>query len=307
MASAYAPYNATMGNFAPYLTTTEYLNAPTSIDTGNLIPNGAASVQLTALAEVIGRASSWIDGFVTGSAYGTLNSTSNVENARVWGSYRNTLIVHPRYWPITEVQTFQYSSLAGGVTSNNAASITPSANITVYPDYFEVALAGVIALGLNAPSGIMRGYEYDCQWTYVNGFPNTTLSASVAAGAASVNVVSGIGIYPGSLLTLFDAPNDEGVAVASNYVPGGTVIPLTANLAYNHAVGSTLTNLPKSVKQAAILLTSALIKQRGSGALEVADMGVITKMSGEFPQGEDSDIGLAVDLLRPLQQKYMGY
>lgn len=302
--SAYAAYNPTIGNYQPYLTVTEYNNAPTAIDTSNLIAGGVASVQTAALAEVIGRISSWIDGYVMGSAYGTLNATSNIENGRIWGSNMNTLIVHPRYWPILEVQSFQYSTLG---QPGNSASISPANNIWIEPQEFIVTPGGTVGLGLNAPPGISTGIQYYCQWQYVNGFPNTTLSASVASGSASVSVVNPMGIYPNSLLTLFDMPYDEDVTVASTYTPGGNVIPLTSSLSYEHGVGSTLTNLPKAVKQAAISATTAFVKMRGSGALMVADMGAVTKEDVGFAQGGDLDLAEAEYLLDPLRQLFMGY
>ena len=306
--SAFAPFNVSIGNYESYITTFEYINAPTAIDTSNLIPQGSSLSQIAALQEVIARASSWIDGFVTGNAYGTLCATSNVENARIWGSYRNSLIVKPMFWPVLEVQTFSYSALASGLSSGNASSITPAGNITVYPQQFEVQPAGVIGLGLNAPGGIVRGYEYTCQWSYVNGFPNTTLSASVAAGASVITVNSGLGIYPGSQLTLFDLPYDENVvANPTTYTADSATIELSAPLQYSHQVGSSLTNLPKSVKQAAILLTSALIKQRGSGSMQIADMGAVTTIKDGLTQGEDADIGTAMELLMPMKQMYLGY
>ena len=307
MSSAYAPFNVSIGNFQSYITVAEYLNAPTSIDTFNLLPQGSALSQEGALQEVIARASSWIDSFCTGNAYGTLCATVNVENARVWGSYRNSLIVHPLYFPILEVQSFSYSTLQSGISSGNAASIMPSGNITVYPQQFEVSIQGAIGIGLNAPFGVARGYEYVCQWQYINGWPNTTLSASVAAGATSITVESGLGIYPGAPYTLFDLPYDENVITSTSYTPDSNTIEFSSPLQYTHAAGAVITNLPKSVKQACILLTGALIKQRGSGALIVQDMGLNTKIDNGFPQGENADVQLAKSLLQPLRQMYIGY
>lgn len=310
MTSAYAPYVQTIGNFAPYLTFNEYNNAPTAIDTGNLLPGGSAAAQVMALQEVIYRASSWIDGYVTGNAYGTLNATSNVENARVWGSGGNRLIIHPLYWPILEVQSFQFSTLPGN--SAGAVSVTPAGNIWIEPQQFIVSPGGLIGLGLTGLGvwggiGLAQGYQYYCQWQYVNGFPNTTLTASVSSGATSVTVASGLGIYPNSQLTLFDLPYDEQVQVSSSYTPDTTTLTFSSPLQYSHPVGAVLTNLPKAVKQAAILLTSALIKQRGSGALMVEDMGMVTKVDDGLPQGADADIALAAELLLPFRQQATGY
>ena len=108
-------------------------------------------------------------------------------------------------------------------------------------------------------------------------------------------------------MTLFDAPYDEYVIVASNYEPHTSVVPLTAPLIYGHSAGVSITNLPKAIKQAAILMTSALIKQRGSGALIAEDMGVITRTDVGSAQNNQNDVGLAKDLLANFRQRFIGY
>jgi len=305
-AFAFAPFNTSYELRTPYLTVAEFNNTPNALDTANLLPGGPGPNQSQALQEVISRASSWIDQYTCG-AWGTLCSTAEVENARVWGSYRNTLPVHPKYWPITEVRAFSYSALPGGLVSSNGASITPAGNITVYPQMFEVAITGIIAWGLNAPAGIVRGCEYDTQYTYVCGWPNTTLAASVAAGATSIQPTTVNGIYPGTQLSLNDLPNDESVTVSSSYVAGASVVTLTSALQYSHQTTATVTNLPPAIKQAAILATTAFIKIRGSGALEVADMGMITHQTSGMPQGSGDDLYKAQCLLNPYRQTYVGW
>ena len=302
--SAYAPYSSSYEQRTPYITSKELLDAPTALDYTGLVPgNPQANAQV--LVEVIARASSWVDQYCMG-AWGTLCATQNTENARVWGSYRNTLIVHPKYWPLLEVVGFSYSTLPAGLVSNNAASITPAGNIAVYPQEFEVSLSGAVGWGLGAPSGIVRGFEYVTQFEYVNGWPTSTSSASIAVGATSISPVSTMGIYPGTTLTIYDDPNDEQITVASTYVPHTTPVPLTAGTQYAHASGVMISNLPPAVKQAAILVTAALVKQRGSGGLVVQDMGAITHQAPGLVQNESDDIGVAMELLHPFKMMYLG-
>lgn len=317
--SAYAPYLQTYGVAVPYLTAEEYQRAPTAVDVSNLV-SGSMQSQMIALNETIARASSWIDQYVTNSAYNTLCATLNVENAQIWGNRAGQLVVHPKLWPILEVQTFSYAVPGSSFT---ASSITPQGNIWIQPQEFIVQPNATY--GWNTWSG-GQGYTqgsdifssgawpvgistqpYLCQWTYVNGFPNTTLAASVSAGSASVTVKSGLGIYPGTQLTIYNAPYDEHVVVAPNYVPDTTTIPLVSPLLFNHQAGTAITNLPPAVKQAAILLTSALIKQRGSGALIAQDMGAITHTDMGAVQNNEGDIGLAAELLDNFRQHFIGY
>jgi hypothetical protein len=313
--SAYAPYLQTYGTKIPYLTNDEYQRAPTAIDISNLVSGGPQS-QSVALTETIARASSWIDQYVTGSAWGTLCATLNTENAEVWGNRLGQIIVHPKLWPILEVQTFSYAVAGAAFTSS---SITPYGNIWIEPGRFIVQPNGTYGFNTFMAGTNYTNYQnnawpvgistegYLCQWSYVNGFPNTTTSASVAASAASINVVSGLGIYPGTQLTIYDAPHDETVIVADNFVPDTTLVPLVSPTLYSHNAGVSVTNLPPAVKAAAILLTSAIIKQRGSGALIAHDMGAISMVDHGGLQGSASDIGLASEMLDNFRQHFIGW
>ena len=302
--SSFAPFDVSYAARTPYLTATEYINAPTAIDTSNLVGGGSSAANLAALTETIGRASSYIDSYTCG-AWGTLCATQNTENGRVWGNRKGQLVIHPKYWPILSVDSFSYSYEGNGFASSTSASITPYNNVWIEPQQFVVQPGGVVSWSPRV-SGITTA-EYFCQWTYTNGWPNTSLAASVAAGAASITPAVVTGLYPGTMLTLYDMPNDEQIQVASNYVTGASVVPLTAPLQYTHATTATITNIPPAIKQAAILLTTAFVKQRGSGALVVADMGAVTKQQTGFSQNAGSDWDEAKRLLNPYRQTFIGY
>jgi hypothetical protein len=309
MTIAYANYDQSYTNRIPLLTPQEYTSAPTSMDTSNLV-GGNAQSNATALIETIARASSWVDQFTMGST-GTLAATRNTESYRIWSSRDLTLKVHPRFWPILEVDSFSYAQVGGGF--GNAASVTPAGNVWIEPQEFVVNLNGTSGFGFNSGfggfggTGIAPCSQYYCTWSYVNGYPVSTLTASVAAGATSITPYSVIGIYPGTTLTLYDLPNDEQVQVAASYVPGAATVPLVGTTAYAHPTGVMVTNLPPAVKQAAILATTAFIKQRGSGALVVADMGAVTHEQTGMSQGSSSDWAEAELLLEPFRQVFVGY
>lgn len=313
--TAYSVYTTSYELRTPYISAAEYQGAPTAMDTMNLIPGGSAQANATALIETIGRASSWIDSYTCGHS-GTLSSTVETEPARVWGTYRNTLAVKTRFWPITEVQSFAYSPYPGGLINNLSASVTPSNSIAIYPQEFEVTTTNTVSFsgrglsgfgGFGDNYGIARRTEYDVVYTYVAGWPNTTLAASVAAGSASIAPSVLTGIYPGTTLTIYDIPNDEMVTVAASYVPGNSVVPLTSNLLYNHVSTATVSNMPPAIKQAAILATTAFIKQRGSGALIAADIGEVTRTQSGFSQMSGQDFQQAMTLLAPYKQNYVGW
>jgi hypothetical protein len=204
-----------------------------------------------------------------------------------------------------EVDAFSYAPQGYG--SGNAASITPAGNIWIEPQQFIVTPQGVISWGINMPGGIVPGVPYFCSWSYTNGYPVSTLSASVAVGATSIAPVSVVGIYPNSTLTIYDEPYNEMVQVISSYIPGSATVPLVRGVQSQHPAGVMVTNLPPAIKQAAISMTSVLIKQRGSGALIVSDMGPVTRVDSGLPQGANADIALAKELLRPYRTQFVGY
>jgi len=313
MTSAYAPFDVSYSQRTPYLTVTEYQNAPTALDIGNLVAGGSPLVQQQALQEVIGRASSWMDQFCCG-AWGTLAATQNIENGRVWGNRNGQLVVHPKYWPILSVDTFSYSAIGGnqwgvgglsGGFGTTAASITPAGNIWIEPQQFVVSPSGVSSWNVNSAQGIGTA-EYFCEWTYTNGWPVTTLAASVAAGSQSITLTNVTGIFPGTALTLYDMPNDEQIQVASTYSVGASVVPLVSPLQYTH-FSAMATNLPPAIKQAAILATTAFIKERGSGALVVNDIGEVTHSEQGSVQNSAGDWAQAEFLLMPFRQTFVGY
>ena len=312
--SAFAVYDTSYATRTPYISAAEYNNAPTAMDVNNLIA-GTAQANATALVETINRASSWVDQYVAG-AWGSLCATQNAENARVWGNRYGQLVIHPKYWPILSVDAFSYGPMGAGIPSA-AASITPAGSVWIEPQQFVVSPGGSSTAwtsgGLTGNwswgggAGGISTCEYFVNFLYTNGYVNTSLSASVAAGATSIQPLNLTGIYPGTMLTLYDLPNDESIQVASTYVPGTATVPFANPLSYAHSTTATISNLPPAVKQATILATTAMIKQRGSGAMIVQDMGAVTHESMGPSQNSGSDWDQAKMLLSPFRMNYVGY
>ena len=59
--------------------------------------------------------------------------------------------------------------------------------------------------------------------------------------------------------------------------------------------------------QAALWATVAFIKQRGSGAMVVQDLGAATHQSSGISQNNGSDWDEAKELLMPFRMNYVGY
>jgi hypothetical protein len=259
-----APYSTSIGQRVPYITLAEFQAAPTGIDLTQLVPYGTEYNQETAVMELIGRASSIMDSYCFGSN-GSLCATVNVENQGVTATRQGTYPIHPRFWPILAVMSASVGSSPGllqnvPLTASNCwieeqmFTITPGFGTWTSQGPLQFSYAG-------AP-----GATVFAVYSYVNGWPNTLTTASVAAGAQAINLSVLTGIYPGTNLTIYDAPYDEAVMVASDYVVSTNPVPLISPLQYNHATGISVSSLPPSIKQACILITSALIKTRGGGS-----------------------------------------
>lgn len=289
-----APYVGTYANRTPYLTAAEWQAAPTAADMNDLVPNGDSAAQLQALADCIDRASGWIDGYCMGDGIGVLAATRNT--AYGWFRVgRDSVVRMPlKYRPVLEVSTVE----VGGRRSTLTALSDVSDLVILPSGVIEVPLSvlpfdGVTRLGL--ASRVLM------QVSYVNGWPNTLSTAATTAGGTSLPVDAALGIYPGSGLTVYDGERTEQVQVASSYVAGGLTLPLVGALGSAHAAGVSVSALPPSVKQAAVLLTTALIQTRGNDAIVLAAMDEPKKQSGAYG-AMGSTVALAKELLNPLRR-----
>ena len=294
-----AAFTSSYTNRSPYLTVAEYQAAPTALDTSQLVFNAGTGEETQVLAEIIGRASSWIDTFCCG-AQGTLCASANTEVGRVLSDRWGRWIVHPRYWPILEVTAFQVGS---DPSTLNTVPLSV-ANCWIEEQQFIVTNG----IGLTTSAGPLEfstparpGREGFAQWSYVNGWVNTTLSQNAAQAATSIQLASVVGVYPGSSFMIYDAAvGDEPVTVSPSWAPGANPVTLTSGLQFAHTAGISVTALPPAVKQAAIFLTSALIKSRGDTAIVISDVGEPNeKATGEMLSAGDQAI--AAELLAPFQ------
>jgi hypothetical protein len=248
-----------------YLTVQEFKDAPTGIDTANLIPGGIAGAEDKELANVIARASSWIDDICNQ----ILAPTTNTERHRVRPGRRGQLFVKTDSFPIIRITALKYTT-------------DPSSGWTSVDLSSAVVLAG--DRSFEAFLNLSRTDDCWVEVTYENGMANTTLAATASAGAASILVGSAVGIYAGQELTIYDGANTETIVVATSYVAGGTTVAIAGTLANAHStVGVAVSALPPRVKEAAILATGLLIKDRGAEAI-VLDDAAGTRISGPGPE-----------------------
>jgi len=292
-----APYVSSYVTRVPYLTNDEFAAAPLGFDLSNLVPSGTAPQESTVLTELIRRASARVDTYCMGSD-GTLCASLNTESKRIRADRQGNWLVNTEFWPIIEVVSFSVGSTIGDL---QAVPLTTD-NIWIEKQSFEVTqggLASVTNLGPLQFGGGVPGQECFCQYTYSNGWINSTLSAAIAAGSPSIAPVSVVGIQPGMPLTVYDPAGggDEDVVVSSTYVAGAATVTLAANTQFAHAKGVNVTSLPATVKEATIHFVASLIKERGSGGFTMSSKGGVSKNEGGGGNDRDRHLADAMDLL----------
>ena len=279
----------------PYLTLDEYKNAPTAMDYDNLVVGGNAAAQDAELANVIARASSWIDTYCNQ----ILGATSEQEQQRTRIKSDGTIRFHPRYNPVIALTAFSYGTDPNNLMVASDCSVAWLEDQQVIFPYAALSTTYSFQGPLQFGYPSTAGFETYIKYTYVNGYANTTITTATT-GQTSLSVASGTGITAGQMLKIYDGVNSENVTVGSTYVFGSTTVPLTSTLLYSHASGVSISALPPSVKEAAILVTSAFIKVRGDTSLV---MGVTTRGSqSPGSQNLGADLGIAQELLKPFRR-----
>lgn len=276
---------------SPYITVAEYKNAPTSIDYDNLVVGGNAAAQDAELANAILRASSFMDEYLNQN----LRASTQTETQRVRITGQGTIALHPNNNPVISLSSFEY-----GADPNNLVSLPDCSKAWFESQQIIIPLAnmsttyssqGPLAFG---PYGAPRQQVFT-KYEYTSGYVNN-LIASATATQSTMTVQSAEGIVAGMTLRIYDGGNSETIRVASSYTYGSTTVPLASPLAYTHASGVGFGNLPTTIKQACILITTAFLKVRGDRSLT---MSITTQPTGNISGGAlyGSEIELALKML----------
>lgn len=274
----------------PYLTIAEYKNAPTSIDFDNLVVGGNAQAQDAELGRVILRATSYLNEYLNQD----LTAQSITETQRVRFNNQGYISLHPNHNPIISLSSFEYGS-----TPNNLTTLTDPSTcwfenqqviIPVSDSQLTYSSQGPLSFG-----GVGARTPVFVKYTYVAGYVNTTIVTATAT-QTTLTVTSGAGFIAGQSYRIYDGASSETITVASTYTFGSTTIPLTSALAFTHAAGVAMGNMPSAIKQATILATTAFIKARGDNSLTMA---VTTSASGNISGAQrfGSDLALALDMV----------
>lgn len=251
MTTPIIPPVSTLGTPVPYITLAELKRSPIYGQLEQLVPHSSPADRDAELQRIIFRVSALINGYVNQN----LAATVDKEVGRVYVSSDGDLRIPTRSDPIVEVQ-----QISVGASPYSLTPLTDLTHIVLDPWRITVPNAAGATNWYwsgNLPlSGSFRpGRRLWAQWTYVNGFPISTISTAVTSGATSITVGDVTGIIPNqTLLSIEDGIYFEQVvptAVTGNVL---TVPPLM----FAHQSGVGIHSLPGDIKEATLLLISRL-------------------------------------------------
>ena len=281
-----------------YLTLQEYKSAPTAIDYSNLVAGGTSAQQDAELAAVIQRASSFIDIYVNQP----LIAQNFTEQSRTRINQEGFLILSPDYNNVVALNSLSYGVVPTNMVTVPAASLLNcwfEKSQIIYP-LSQLGLTyssqGPLSFGF-PPSTRSRIYA---SFNYTAGYCNGLISTATA-GQTSFTMIDPIGLTAGTVVTIYDGASTEQVVVSPTYTYGSSTVNITTSLAYTHASGVSVGNMPQAIKQAAILVTTDFLKVRGDNSLTMA----VTTRANSGPSVQDiigSDLALAKELLAPFRR-----
>jgi hypothetical protein len=244
----------------PYISAQEFQNAPTGINLSNLIPSGTQAQESAELARILLRASAWIDN----RCQMQLRATTNMESRQAWTQTNGTLKVFPKFFPIKSISSLNYQKYA-----QQSSVFLDATQIFIGDNYFYWT-------GGTLP----RASQVTVQYTYVNGWPVSSLSSAVIVGGTVLPLTTVVGIVNGTQLTIYDGINTEQVTVQS---VSSSSVTLTASLQYAHAIGIHVSSLPDDVRQACILVAASFIKTRNPNGIQMSGSGQMQSSSQNIP------------------------
>lgn len=281
-----------------YLTLQEYKNAPTAIDYSNLVAGGTSQQQDAELSAVIARASSFIDIYVNQP----LIAQNFTEQSRTRITQEGFLVISPDYNNVVALNSLSYGVVPTNLVTVPAASLVNcwfEKSQVIYP-LSQLGLTyssqGPLSFGF-PPSTRSRIYA---AYNYTAGYCNGLISTATA-GQTSFTMIDPIGLTAGTVVNIYDGASTEQVVVSPTYAYGSSTVNITTPLAYTHASGVSVGNMPQAIKQAAILVTTDFLKVRGDNSLTMA----VTTRANSGPSVQDiigSDLALAKELLAPFRR-----
>lgn len=285
----------------------ELLDAPTGIDWSTVSEaTDADSVEeAVEQSNLIASASAWVHN-TCGMAVG-LHATQQTEGyvlrraahfgAKAIVTREGSLAFRTDTLPIISVVSLQYAPLPPpyAFTALDPTKVVLTGD---YPQVISIEDWQIdwSALAYGGISQYGQGWTTQTlvQLVYQSGWPNMFTTGTLTAGSnVAIAVDSSIGAQlaplttgqDNSTLTVWDGDNEETVTVTA--VPDTTHITV-ASLAYNHAKGVRISNMPTDIRLATIYACMDMVRTRGVDAL-VMDSARSVTQEGPMTKGDVLD------------------
>jgi len=245
----------------PYVTPAEFIAHPTYLDVQNLRSGSIDPVEQTgALREILLKASAKADTFIGAPTVG-FGAHVEVENVRMRANRDGRLVLAAASSPVIRVVSLAYGASIGALTTYD----TP----TVWIENHGRTVIADMGVGSSTWSGSLQfgsptsASEMFTTWTYEAGYPNSTLTADVDAGASTLHLSDATGLLPGGVLRLTEPGAEETITVADDYTIGSTTVGLASALLYDHTSGAGASAIPADVKTGVIYYACAALQRPG--------------------------------------------
>jgi hypothetical protein len=205
------------------------------------------------------------------------------------------LAIHPNNNPVISLQSLSYCTDPNSLVPLNDPSKAWFEDQQIIVPLSQLATSYSSQGALSFGVGAAPRQQIFVTFNYTSGYVNN-LIATATATQSTLTVQTADGIVAGMQLRIYDGANSERITVASNYTYGSTTVPLTAPLAYTHANTVSLGNLPQTIKEACVLVTTAFLKVRGDNSLT---MNVTTQPNGNIGGATrfGNEMAIAIDML----------
>lgn len=295
---AFAPYVATYASSTPYITGWDFLNEPTGVDVSQLVPAGSTLTNEAALANLCANASSEADLITQKTLAATLDTVS--DHYRIQRG--NILKIPVPFSPIVSVNEVLMGRTPDSLTAlSDLSGLFLKRNVAWVP---VPAAPHVPLFYAQAPVvGAAPGHMF-AQLSYVNGWMHSTLASAVDASAQSLDPAVVLGAIPGLPFTIYDGALTEQAQVSPSYVPGSAAVPLVSPLQYPHAAGTSVSALPRHIRQAVVRLAGWLVRTRGADAIVLGSITEQPSRTQKIDPGGDDDYSEAYRTLIKLRRTW---
>ena len=273
-----------------------------------LVPKGNEAEQDAALAEIIESASAWADS-ITGPAIMAATMDTVQENVNV--DRHGYARIFPRYRPIVGLTEFWIGPSVGQLRQ-----IADLSNVDIQENSIKVPVfAGALLTSDQGPiqfGAAMAPWDQALvRYTYVNGYPVTLLTAAAAAGASQLQVADTTGIVAGktwmtvyalqnrhkALVTAVSTADAGGLGTGPGTITLATVLPSAIDVP-DPLYPPMVSALPPDRIEAVVLITRAMIKEQGGGAVSATSASSRASNKTSAPSGAAEDYIAAEKILR---------